>query len=181
VTKENKVTIDLVDQKILAALQENGRLTFAELGRRVVLSTPAVSERVRRLEEKGVIRGYHAEVDLAKLGYPMVAFLRIAVSGDALARVPALCQSMPQVLECHRITGADSFIMKLVTSSVEELQNLIDRFTPYVHTNTALVLSSHVGRHNIGLWDANGPKSTRKEKPIANLAAPARLRREAKR
>lgn len=136
--------LDEIGWKILNELQLNARLPLTELGRRVGLSTPAVGERVRRLEEARIILGYRAQVDYAKTGYPMLAFIRISVVGDFLSRVTKVSREIPEVLECHRVTGSDSFIIKAIAGSIEELEKVIDRFTPYVATTTAIVLSSVV-------------------------------------
>jgi len=136
--------LDQIGCKILMELQANARLPLAELGRRVGLSTPAVGERVRRLEEAGIIIGYRAQVDHARLGYPILAFIRISVVGDFLSRVMKVSREVPEVLECHRVTGTDSFIIKAIAASIEDLEKVIDRFTPYVATTTSIVLSSVV-------------------------------------
>ncbi len=141
--------LDLIGRKILVELQENGRIPFTELGKRVGLSTPAVMDRVRRLEDLGVIAGYHAEVKLSAMGYPIVAFIAVDVVGDFLPRMNKLARSIPEILECHRVTGSNSFIMKVIAGSVEELEKTIDRLTPYVATTTSLVLSSLVTRRSI--------------------------------
>ncbi len=143
------VPLDRVGWHILQELQEDGRMTFTELGRRIGLSTPAVAERVRQLEAAGVIRGFRAEIDPAKVGLPMLAVVRMSVVGDVLARITAVVQEMPEVVECHRATGADSFIMKVAVSSVEHLERLIDRLTPFGTTSTSIVLSSPVPRRAI--------------------------------
>jgi Lrp/AsnC family leucine-responsive transcriptional regulator len=144
VIPENVKLLDEIGWKILDELQVDGRLPLTELGRRVGLSTPAVGERVKRLEEAGIITGYRAQVDHAKAGYPILAFIRISVVGDFLSRVTQVSRDIPEVLECHRITGSDSYIIKAVARSIEELEKVIDRFTPYVATTTAIVLSSVV-------------------------------------
>ena len=141
--------LDAIGWKILEELQEDGRLTFTELGRRVGLSTPAAAERVRQLEAAGVIRGFRAEIDLAKVGLPILAVVRMSVMGDVLGRITAVALEMPEVLECHRGTGADSFIMKVAVASVEHLERLIDRLTPFGTTSTSIVLSSPVTRRAI--------------------------------
>lgn len=130
--------------RILKELQQDGRLPFAELGRRVGLSTPAIVERVRNLEAAGVLTGYRAEVDLAKLGLPILAFIRVNVVGDVLGRITALAREMPEVLECHRGTGSDSFTLKVAVASVVHLERVIDRLTPHGTTATSIVLSSPV-------------------------------------
>lgn len=136
--------VDAIDWQILDVLQEDGRTSFTELGRRIGMSTPAVAERVRQLEAAGVIRGYRAEVDLAKVGRPILAFVRMSVVGDVLARITEAVRKMPEVIECYRGTGADSFIAKVAVASVEDLEHLIDRLTPLVTTSTSIVLSTPV-------------------------------------
>lgn len=141
--------IKLLDDKgwaLLHELQLDARLSFGELGRRVGLSTPAVAERVRNLEAAGVITGYRAEIDLKKLGLPILAVIRVSAVGDVLPRITAVAQAMREVLECHRGTGADSFIMKVAVSSVAHLESVIDRLTPFGTTSTSIVLSSPVER-----------------------------------
>jgi Lrp/AsnC family leucine-responsive transcriptional regulator len=148
--------LDNIGWKILVELQHNARAPFAELGRRVGLSTAAVLERIRRMEEAGIITGYRVEIDYSRIGYSILAFLRINVVGDFMPRITKVARDMPEVLECYRVTGADSFIMKVAVESVDELEKLIDRLTPYVATTTSLVLSSIVTRRVIE------PKKTRR-------------------
>jgi Lrp/AsnC family leucine-responsive transcriptional regulator len=136
--------LDDVGWNILDELQQNARVSFAELGRRIGLSTPAVLERVHKMEECGIILGYHAKLDGAKAGMPITAFIRLSVLGDLLQRVIAIAQKLDEVLECHRVTGTDSFVIKVGVSSVEHLQELFDKFSPYVATTTSIILSSPV-------------------------------------
>lgn len=136
--------MDSIDWKILKELQRDARTSYAELGRRVGLTTPAVIERVRKLEDAGIITGYRAEIDAAKVGLPITAFIRMSITGVDYSRIIEVAENAPEVLECHRGTGGDSFIMKVAVSSVEHLQNLIDRLTPYGITTTSIVLSSPV-------------------------------------
>lgn len=138
--------IDEIDKNILAILQHNARESYAELGRRVGLTTPAVIERVRKLEDAGVISGYRAEVDTARVGLPITAFVRMSITGVDYSHIIEVARSSNEVLECHRGTGGDSFIMKIAVSSVEHLQELIDKLTPYGITTTTIVLSSPVQR-----------------------------------
>lgn len=140
----NVKLLDAKGWKILRELQVDARLSFAELGRRVGLSTPAAAERVRNLEAAGILSGYRAELDLTKVGLPILAIIRMSAVGDVLARITAAVRGMPEVLECHRGTGADSFILKVAVSSVEHLEALIDRLTPFSTTSTSIVLSSPV-------------------------------------
>ena len=135
---------DETGRRILQELQRNARITFSELGRRVSLTPPAVADRVRRLEEAGVIRGYRAEVDPAALGLPVVAFIRITATGELCTALARVIHEFPEVLECHRVTGEEAFIAKVVLRSVTHLERLIDRLMPYGETITSIVLSSPV-------------------------------------
>jgi len=136
--------LDQIDWKILKALQENARATYVELGRKINMTTPAVIERVRKLEDAGIIMGYRAEIDTAKVGLPITAFIRMSISGVDFSQIVKIAEESNEVLECHRGTGGDSFIIKVAVASVEHLQNLIDRLTPYGITTTSIVLSSPV-------------------------------------
>ena len=141
--------IDDIDRKILVELQQDARVSYAELGRRVGLTTPAVIERVRKLEDAKVITGYRAEIDPAKVGLPITAFVRMSIAGVDYSHIIEVAEQSNEVLECHRGTGGDSFIMKVAVSSVEHLQQIIDKLTPYGITTTAIVLSSPVKRRTI--------------------------------
>ena len=136
--------IDDIDWKILKELQINARITFAELGRRVGLTTPAVIERVRKMEDAGIITGYRVEIDTAKVGLPITAFIRMSITGVDYSHIIEVAQESTEVLECHRGTGGDSFIMKVAVADVGHLQTLIDKLTPYGITTTSIVLSSPV-------------------------------------
>jgi Lrp/AsnC family leucine-responsive transcriptional regulator len=141
--------LDKIDWKILKELQEDARTSFAELGRRVGLTTPAVIERVRKLEDAAIITGYRAEIDTAKVGLPITAFIRMSISGVDYSHIIEVAQESSEVLECHRGTGNDSFIMKVAVSDVSHLQLLIDKLTPYGITTTSIVLSSPVQKRVI--------------------------------
>jgi Lrp/AsnC family leucine-responsive transcriptional regulator len=148
-TSKYEKLMDQIGWKLLHELQLNGRLSYAELGRRVGLTTPAVVERVKRMEEAGIIVGYHADVDPMKIGMPITAFIRMSVVGDVFTKITAVVKNSPEVVECHRGTGADSFIMKVHVRSVEHLESLIDRLTPFGTTSTSIVLSSPVEQREI--------------------------------
>lgn len=141
--------LDDIDRNILKELQQDARTSYAELGRRVGLTTPAVIERVRKLEDAGIILGYRAEIDTSKVGLPITAFVRMSISGVDYSHIIEVAQQSNEVLECHRGTGGDSFIMKVAVASVEHLQEIIDKLTPYGITTTAIVLSSPVKRRII--------------------------------
>lgn len=136
--------LDDVGWRILDALQANARVSYSDLGRRVGLSAPAVAERVRRLEEAGVITGYRADVDPARLGLPITALVRVSASGELCARLASLAREMPEVRWCHRVTGDDSCVMEVVVSSVGHLEAVITRAARYGKVTTSVVLSSLV-------------------------------------
>jgi Lrp/AsnC family leucine-responsive transcriptional regulator len=142
-------TFDGTDARLLAELQQDARLTNAELGRRVSLSAPAVAERLRRLERDGVITGYRVEVDPKALGYSLGAIIRIRPSARQLPKVAELARETPEVVECHRITGEDCLFMRLHVRDVEHLEELLDRFIIYGQTTTSIVQSSPVGRRGL--------------------------------
>lgn len=146
---DNEKLLDGISWKLLLELQEDARLSYAELGRRVGLTTPAVIERMRRLEEAGIIVAYRAEIDTKKVGLPITAFIRMSVSGNVTERITNLVRELSEVLECHKGTGGDSFIMKVAVSSVEHLESLIDKLTSYGTTSTSIVLSTPVERRVI--------------------------------
>jgi Lrp/AsnC family transcriptional regulator, leucine-responsive regulatory protein len=149
--KQAEITFapDEIDRKILNELQMDARISYAELGRRVGLTTPAVIERVHKLEDAGIITGYRVEIDTSRIGLPITAFIRMSITGVDYSHIIEVAQESKEVLECHRGTGGDSFIMKIAVSSVEHLQEMIDRLTPYGITTTTIVLSSPVKRRNI--------------------------------
>ena len=138
--------LDSLDWKLLGELQTDARVSTAELGRKASLSPPAVAERVQKLVDRGVIRGFHAHVEPSSVGLPVTAMIRMSVVGDILPRLSILLQSLPEVVECYRGTGSDSFIMKVCVASVEHLEHLIDRLTPFGMTTTSIVLSTVVAR-----------------------------------
>jgi Lrp/AsnC family leucine-responsive transcriptional regulator len=142
---------DEIDRKILHELQQDARISYAELGRRVGLTTPAVIERVRKLEDRGIITGYRADIDPAKVGLPITAFVRMSITGVDYSHIIEVAEEAREVLECHRGTGGDSFIMKIAVSSVEHLQEVIDRLTPYGITTTTIVLSSPVRSREVSV------------------------------
>jgi Lrp/AsnC family leucine-responsive transcriptional regulator len=143
--------LDQTGRRIVAELQADARLSLAELGRRVNLSPPAVAERVQRLERAGVITGYHAAVDPKALGYAVAAVVRVAPATRQLERIRQLARDTPEVVECHRITGEDCFFLKLHLRSIDELEDVLDRFTPYGRTTTSIIHSSPVDRRPLPL------------------------------
>jgi Lrp/AsnC family leucine-responsive transcriptional regulator len=138
--------LDRIAWKIVEELQQDARISWAELGRRVGLTTPAVAERVHRLEKLGVIRGYHADISLERLGMPILIFVRLSMAGpESLVRAfQQQVKNWEEVLECHRVTGSDSFIVKARVVTVEHLEIFLDNLGHYGTTSTATVLSSPV-------------------------------------
>ncbi len=149
-TFDHEKLLDAPGWELLRALQEDARLSFSELGRRVGLSPPAVAERVRRLEEAGIITGYHAQVNTEKIGFALMAYIRMSSACEHWGRLSALTRELPEVLECHRISGEDCFLLRVVVSSVPHLEALINQLAPYGRTITSIVLSSLVRRRIIG-------------------------------
>jgi Lrp/AsnC family transcriptional regulator, leucine-responsive regulatory protein len=139
-----QVRLDQIDQRIIGELIDDGRVPMAELGRRVNLSPPAVSERVQRLEQAGVITGYRAVVDPRALGYQLTAIVRVKPSPGQLHRIPELALQIPEVGECHRITGEDCFYLKLHLRSIDELTSLLDRFLAFGETTTSIINASPI-------------------------------------
>jgi Lrp/AsnC family transcriptional regulator, leucine-responsive regulatory protein len=136
--------LDPTDRRIIGELTRDGRVPLAELGRRVSLSPPAVAERVKRLERSGVITGYRAELDPRKLGYQLTAIVRVKPAPGQLPRIAELAGEIPQIGECHRITGEDCFYLKVYLRSIAELSTLLDRFLVYGETTTSIVNGSPV-------------------------------------
>jgi len=136
--------IDAVNRRVLEELLQDPRLTMSELGRRVGMSSPAMTERVRRLEETGVIRGYRLELDPVALGLPIAAYVRIRPNPGQLPRVAELGQQIPEVVECHRVTGEDCFILKVYIPAIDQLDRLLDSFLLYGSTTTSIIQSSPV-------------------------------------
>jgi Lrp/AsnC family leucine-responsive transcriptional regulator len=149
-TSPNFVELDSIAWKVLENLQNHARMSFAELGRKVGLSTPAVAERVRRLEEAGVITGYHATVDMAKLGVPIHVLMRLTIPGGDLqiGRTVSAIKELSEIARCHRITGDESFVIEAHLVSVRHLEALIDKLSAFGATATSTVLSSPVERRD---------------------------------
>jgi Lrp/AsnC family leucine-responsive transcriptional regulator len=140
----SKLLLDSRNQKLLAALVKNPRTPVSALARRVGLSAPATRERLLRLEEAGVIRGWRVELDPAALGFPIAILIRVRPMPGQLAKIAKLAQSVPQVTECQRITGEDCFLIRAHLRALDELDGLLDRFLAYGQTTTSIVQSAPV-------------------------------------
>jgi Lrp/AsnC family transcriptional regulator, leucine-responsive regulatory protein len=143
--------LDDVNLRLLGELQADARLSLAELGRRVGLSSPAVAERVARLEREGVIRGYHAELDPRALGYALSAVIRAKPGPRQLHLVGDIARRTPEVVDCRRVTGEDCYVMTVHVRSVEHLEEVIDRFAAHGQTTTSVVQSAPVPGRGIDL------------------------------
>ncbi len=138
--------LDRIGRKILAALQENARIPLSRIGEKVGLSAPAVAERVKKLEEAGVITGYHARIDTAAMGRSVAAFIHLATDARHYPAVRSLASDMPQISACHHISGDASFILQVRVDDVSALEKVVARLSPLGQTRTAIVLSTVVDK-----------------------------------
>ncbi len=152
--KKGAVHLDEKDHLILDLLQRQGRISFAALGRRVGLSPPAVAERVRRLEDLGVIRGYGARVDLEALGYGVNALIELATDPVRYDAVWQYAEKEPRVRECYFVTGASSFILRVVAPSIDGLRAVIEDLSALGETRTSVVLKRPLIKETFLLEDA---------------------------
>ena len=137
---ESKPELDGRDWQLLEALQRDARLGYAELGRTVGLSAPAVAERVRRLEDAGVISGYRATINPRRLGYAISAMIRLRCDGTTCARIGSLVEDIPEVLECRRLAGEDSALLRVVAMSTGHLESILDRLLKTGASNSTTTL-----------------------------------------
>ena len=143
--------LDNIGRKILVELQKDPRATYAELGRRVGLSPSATAERVHRLEEAKIIRGYRIDLDPAALGYTVKAHIRMVCDGERYRQFTQFVKTLEAVRECDHVTGGDALMMKVLVSSIEELEQLIMKLLSYGVPTTSLVLSHTVVRNDFNL------------------------------
>ena len=140
------MSLDDTDRHILTLLQQDGRMAIKPLAEQIGLSSPATSERLRRLEERGVILGFSMDVEPRALGYSMQALVRIRPMPGKLQAVQKLIESIPEFGECDKVTGEDCFIGRLYLRSIEHLDHILDRITDIAETSTAIVKSQPVKR-----------------------------------
>jgi Lrp/AsnC family transcriptional regulator, leucine-responsive regulatory protein len=148
--------LDDTNCELLSELQRDARLSLAELGRRVGLSAPAVAERLQRLERDGVIRGYQADIDPAAVGYGISAIIRVRPAPMQLHKIADLARAIPEVVECHRITGEDCYLIKAHVRSMGHLEELLDQVAPLGQTTTSIIQSSPVLARGIELQPERG-------------------------
>lgn len=142
----NDNLIDDVDQKILEALAENARISLKELAQAAGLSSPSAAERLRRLEERGIIAAFTIDIDPAALGYPLQAIVRVRPLPGQLHVVQRIIQETPQFVECDKVTGDDCFIARLVVRSMPQLDTILDKVAEKAETSTSMVKASPVKR-----------------------------------
>jgi Lrp/AsnC family transcriptional regulator, leucine-responsive regulatory protein len=150
-TETKSQLLDELNSRILQELTTDPRLRTTELARRLGVSTPTVRDRVSRLEEAGVIRGYRLDIDPAAVGRPVAAWVRLKPGPGQVLRVAELAQRTPEVVECHRISGEDCFLMRVQVAAIDKLENLLDRFGPYGQTNSSFVVSTPVAPRQVPL------------------------------
>lgn len=143
--------IDDIARKMLEELQRDARISYAELGRRVGLSPSATTERLRNLEDAGVIRGYRVDIDPASLGLNVAAIIRMACDGEQYRRFVAFLETCADVRECHHVTGSDALMIKVLVGSIEELEQLVMKFLRFGVPTTSIVLSSPLTRSSFHL------------------------------
>lgn len=150
-----KEDFDHYDHRILIELQNDARLSMAELGRRVHLSQPAVTERVRKMEEKGVITGYHAKLDCEALGYQIQAIVRIVGQSPNFNTIVQLIEETPEVLSAYNVTGEDSWVMEIAVANVRHLDEVVSKFSDVAETSTSIVLRTIKDQNGIMPLKAN--------------------------
>ncbi|MCG1031834.1 Lrp/AsnC family transcriptional regulator [Bacillus amyloliquefaciens] len=138
--------IDEIDRHIVRCLVEDARMSLKVLSARVGLTSPSTAERLKRLEERGIIQGYGARVNLATLGYTLQALVRVRPLPGLLHKVDKYIQQMPECIESDKVTGEDCFVIRLVVRSIEQLDTLLDGLAEHAQCNTSIVKSSPVTR-----------------------------------
>ncbi|HZQ61431.1 MAG TPA: Lrp/AsnC family transcriptional regulator [Casimicrobiaceae bacterium] len=145
---------------LIRLLRDRPRLAVSELARRVKMSAPAVRERLQRLEEAGIL-GWRVAVEPSALGFPICCFVRVRPAPGQLSKIADLAQRLPQVTECHRVTGEDCFILKIHIAAIGELDHVLDQFLQYGQTTTSLVQSTPVAPRLLPLPDERPPVPSR--------------------
>jgi Lrp/AsnC family leucine-responsive transcriptional regulator len=146
---------DARNLELLRLLRADPCMSVSEMARRVGMSAPAVRERIDRLTEAGIIKGTRLELDPQALGYPLAIFVRIRPMPGQLPKIAELAASLPQVVECHRITGEDCFILKVYLDSLDNLDQILDQFLVYGQTTTSIIQSTPVATRYLPLPDEN--------------------------
>ncbi|MBB5464193.1 Lrp/AsnC family leucine-responsive transcriptional regulator [Paraburkholderia sp. CI2] len=148
--KTKPVTLDRLDWRILEVLQRNARVTNTELGKQIGLSQPAVTARIRRLEERGVIEGYAARINPGLVGRGIAAIVRIRTTHAEIKHCLSAFEAMPEIVEAHRITGEDCFIVRIVVEEMAQLETAIDALARFGPVTTSVVLASYPPKAILG-------------------------------
>jgi Lrp/AsnC family leucine-responsive transcriptional regulator len=151
ITVESSPLMDSYGRKLLEELQKDARISYADLGRRIGLSASATAERMKRMEEAGIIRGYTIEIDPEALGLPVQAYVRMTCDGTHYQAFLKFVKTLTEVRECHHVTGGDAFFLEISVSSIQELERVIERLLPYGIPTTSVVFSSPVVRRGYDL------------------------------
>jgi Lrp/AsnC family leucine-responsive transcriptional regulator len=154
---DSTALMDMYGRKLLHELQANARLSIAELGRRIGLSPTATAERLRQMEEVGIVHGYTVDIDREAMGLEVMAFIRMSCNGQHYHRLLEFVQTLEEVRECHHLTGGDDLLLKVTTTSMMDLEALIEALLPYGTPVTSLVLSSPLERRR---YNINGRLTT---------------------
>ncbi|HXW61494.1 MAG TPA: Lrp/AsnC family transcriptional regulator [Candidatus Acidoferrales bacterium] len=154
--KNKDIVKDHKNLALLRLLEKNPRVPMSEIARRIGMSNPAVKERILRLEEAGIVAGYRLELNPKELGYNVTAFVRVRPFPGHLHKIAELAQAIPEVSECHRITGEDCFILKVLLKEISSLDGLLDKFLAHGQTTTSIVQSSPVSPRGVPLPAASG-------------------------
>ena len=168
--RDRNIDVDAVDARILSALAADARISVAELARFVGLSAPSAAERIRRLEECGVIEGYAASIDPRALGLTVAAWLRVRPVPGGLSTVADILRSLPEIVECDRVTGEDCFVARAHVKSIEDLERLIDQIIPHAMTTTSIIQSTLIKRRPPPIISNRDESPTR----VRGSAIPAR-------
>jgi Lrp/AsnC family leucine-responsive transcriptional regulator len=176
--QDRNTDLDAVDARILSALTADARVSVAELARAVGLSAPSAAERIRRLEEAGVIEGYAASLDPRAIGLKVAAWLRVRPVPGGLSKVAEVLRSSPEIVECDRVTGEDCFVARAHLKSIEDLEGLIDRIIPFTMTTTSIIQSTLVKRRPPPIA-AYGDENAGRARGGVRRQAPASRRRNA--
>lgn len=160
-----QLDMDDVNWRILALLQDNARISFSEIGRQVGLTSTAVAERVRRLEDARVVRSYRIVPGDDELGYPITAFVTIAVHFGGAGQLVRLCSELPEVIECHHVTGEDAYLLRVRATSVHHLEEIVQRLRRVGEPTASIVLSTPIEN-----------KPLRRPSPATGAPTPLRIR-----
>ena len=158
-----RLDMDDVNWRILELLQENARTSFSEIGRQVGLTSTAVAERVRRLEDARIVRSYRIATGDEELGYPITAFVTIAVHHGASGQLMRLCRELSEIIECHHVTGDDAYLVKVRATSVHHLEEVVERLRRAGEPTASIVLSTPIAHKPLA-------------RPTATVPAPTALR-----